>query len=1090
MNYLADLHIHSPFSRATSKTSNLAGLFAWARVKGLHLIGTGDFTHPGWFAQLRQQLAPAEPGLFRLRDERVAPALEGATPEAIEVRFLLSAEISSIYKRHGQVRKVHNIIYVPDFEAAARINSKLAAIGNIEADGRPILGLDSRDLLEIVLEQAPEGFLVPAHIWTPWFSLFGSKSGFDTVEECFGDLAGHIFALETGLSSDPDMNRLVSALDRFALISNSDCHSPAKLGREANLFATDFNFFALRQALAEPAGGGLLGTVEFFPEEGKYHLDGHRKCGVSLEPHETRRLQAVCPSCHRPLTVGVLHRVLALADREKPCHPAGVPQAHSLIPLPEVLGEILGAGPATKTVLAHYGQVINRFGSEFNFYLQTPLEEIERNSPVLAEAVRRIRRSQVIRQAGFDGEFGVIRVFAEGELAGLRGQKALFSGPSSGKKADEPFPRCQLALVPSSAAAAGISADPPAGNAAGGLNPEQQQVAASDASAIMVTAGPGTGKTHTLIERLRRLMAANEAEAARFVAITFTNRAAGEIRERLHRQIGPTAEKAFVGTFHRFCLEWLRRAQPDLLVIDEECREILLRNLFSGLARRERTALAAELIGYFEKLSGSEPMAAPAANIARYLEELTRRQAIDLEAVIPFFLRRLNAEPNFRRQVCAAVRYLFMDEFQDLNSCQYELVLVLAEKADVFAIGDPDQAIYGFRGSNLRFFFEFGRRPGTECLTLTRNYRSAPAILEAAGAVIRHNSLHGGAVLIPQRRERIAIEHFTAATEQAEAEFMVRRIEELLGGISHFSINSGRGGETSNDLAFGDIAVLYRNSSQAAPLAEALSRRGIPFHLVGGRPYFMYPGLRAASYFVRAAAGGNAGEHLALLREIRGIGRITLDRLEKEIPLNCPAFFTQAAPLALASDIRTRLQAVQGAIRRFRERTREAGLAGALRQSMLYLALDPEQPEAKQLLELAGAFGEDLPGFAHHLEQNAAATIYDRRAEAVTLMTLHAAKGLEFPVVFLSGLEEGLLPCDLESRRGDLEEERRLFYVGLTRARRILILTAAASRTLHGRNRRQQLSRFLQEIPPHLLARAADKPRPRRSSRAAQMKLF
>src|SRR3990172_9364682 len=250
MDYIADLHTHSPYSRATSPEGTLKGLAGWARVKGIQVIGTGDFTHPGWFRRLREELAPAEPGLFRLQDEKaIVTPLAGVAPAPTTVRFLLSAEISSIYKRHGAVRKVHNLLYVPDFASAERLNATLAGIGNIESDGRPILGLDSRDLLEIVLTQAPDGFLVPAHIWTPWFSLFGSRSGFDSIEECFGDLTPHIFALETGLSSDPDMNRLISGLDRFALISNSDCHSPAKLGREANLFSTELDFFALKDAI-------------------------------------------------------------------------------------------------------------------------------------------------------------------------------------------------------------------------------------------------------------------------------------------------------------------------------------------------------------------------------------------------------------------------------------------------------------------------------------------------------------------------------------------------------------------------------------------------------------------------------------------------------------------------------------------------------------------------------------------------------------------------------------------------------------------------------------------------------------------------
>jgi uncharacterized protein (TIGR00375 family) len=423
MEYIADLHIHSPYSRATSRESTLMGLAAWARVKGITVIGTGDFTHPGWFRHLQEELEPAEPGLYRLKREAEIPSpLPGVTPAATPLRFLLSAEVSSIYKRHGATRKVHNLLYVPDFAAAARVNARLAAIGNIASDGRPILGLDSRDLLEILLEAAPEGFLVPAHIWTPWFSLFGSRSGFDSIEECFGDLTPHVFALETGLSSDPAMNRLISALDRFALISNSDCHSPAKLGREANLFAAGLDFYSLRDAIRANRRETFRGTIEFFPEEGKYHADGHRACGVCLDPVETRRLGNLCPVCGRPLTVGVEHRVRELADREMPLFPEDAPAVFSLIPLPEVLGELLGVGAGSKAVLAQYARTIARFGSELALLLHVPLEEIRQQSPVLGESVARIRNGRVLRQPGYDGEYGVIRVFAEGELARLAGQ--------------------------------------------------------------------------------------------------------------------------------------------------------------------------------------------------------------------------------------------------------------------------------------------------------------------------------------------------------------------------------------------------------------------------------------------------------------------------------------------------------------------------------------------------------------------------------------------------------------------------------------------------------------------------------------------
>ena len=340
----------------------------------------------------------------------------------------LSGEISCIYKREGKTRKVHHLILMPDFEALERMNRHLARIGNITSDGRPILGLDSRNLLEIVLESSDRAFFIPAHIWTPWFSLFGSKSGFDAVEECFGDLTPHIHALETGLSSDPLMNRRLSAIDPYLLVSNSDAHSPAKLGREANLFDTPLDYTSVVEAMA--TGRGFVGTVEFFPEEGKYHLDGHRKCAVRFEPQETRDCNGLCPKCGKPLTVGVLSRVHELADRKSPIL---TKEFRSLIPLPEILSEILSCGPATCKVLSAYEDLLERLGPELGILMDCPREAIQdAGGPLLAEAIDRMRRNLVIREEGYDGEYGVIRLFREGEKKALAGQGSLF-GASAGK---------------------------------------------------------------------------------------------------------------------------------------------------------------------------------------------------------------------------------------------------------------------------------------------------------------------------------------------------------------------------------------------------------------------------------------------------------------------------------------------------------------------------------------------------------------------------------------------------------------------------------------------------------------------------------
>ncbi len=392
--FRADLHIHSRFSRATSGRLNARHLAAWARVKGLDVLGTGDFTHPKWRAELAEQLVVDEAsGLYRLRDPRGLDAElpdYAGKPLAGRTLFMLQAEISSIYKRGGQVRKVHNLVYVPDMDAADRLSRRLAEVGNIESDGRPILGLDSRNLLEMVLETHPQAFLVPAHIWTPWFALFGSKSGFNSVAECFGDLSSEIFAMETGLSSDPEMNWLWSELDRFALISNSDAHSGDNLGREANLFSGEIGYESILRSLkGQGIGGRFLGTLEFFPEEGKYHLDGHRKCGVVMEPRETRARGGLCPVCGKPVTVGVLHRVVELADRETPIQSPGQQGYLSLIPLPEILSELLGVGPKSRRVAEQHARCVARFGSELNILQDVSEAELSRFWEPLGEGIAR-----------------------------------------------------------------------------------------------------------------------------------------------------------------------------------------------------------------------------------------------------------------------------------------------------------------------------------------------------------------------------------------------------------------------------------------------------------------------------------------------------------------------------------------------------------------------------------------------------------------------------------------------------------------------------------------------------------------------------
>ena len=346
---------------------NLEQLYKWAQIKGITVVGSGDISHPGWLDEIKTKLEPAEEGLFQLKNE-YAQKLQQEIPKSCtgKVRFILSGEISNIYKKDDQVRKNHNVVFFPLIEVAESFQKALEKIGNIRSDGRPILGLDAKNLLEMVLESHDLSFLIPAHIWTPWFSVLCSQSGFDSIEDCFDDLTPHIFALETGLSSDPPMNWRLSILDRFTLVSNSDAHSPSKLGREANLFNCELTYTSMLDAMKSGDSERFLGTIEFFPEEGKYHADGHRKCSQRLTPSETIANKMNCPVCGKKVTVGVLYRVEELADRAEGSKHDNIKPFHSIVPLPEILAEIYDVGPNTKTVSKKSDMLLKRIGSELD----------------------------------------------------------------------------------------------------------------------------------------------------------------------------------------------------------------------------------------------------------------------------------------------------------------------------------------------------------------------------------------------------------------------------------------------------------------------------------------------------------------------------------------------------------------------------------------------------------------------------------------------------------------------------------------------------------------------------------------------------
>lgn len=430
MKLVVDMQIHSKYSRAVSREMVLENLDKWAKIKGINVLGTGDLTHPFWLKEIKEKLEPAEPGLFKLKKEYKIDSI-GRLERGMEPRFMLTGEISCIYSKGGKVRRVHHLYLVPDIAAAEKINAKLSFIGNLKSDGRPILGLDSKKFLEICLEASPDIVVIPAHAWTPWFSIFGSKSGFDTIEECFEDLSKHIYAVETGLSSDPAMNWRLSQLDKVALVSNSDSHSLTRIGREANVFDTDLDYFKIVEAIKSKDPKKFLYTVEFFPEEGKYHYDGHRACKVSFAPKQTKEVKFLCPACKRPLTVGVLARVDELADRPESQKPVNAIPYKNVIPLDQVISDSLGMGLTGNTgwpkrIVAEYEKLISAFGNEFKVLVDSSPQELENKAlPEIAKGIIKVREGKVKIEPGYDGEYGKISIFTAQERENISPQVSL-----------------------------------------------------------------------------------------------------------------------------------------------------------------------------------------------------------------------------------------------------------------------------------------------------------------------------------------------------------------------------------------------------------------------------------------------------------------------------------------------------------------------------------------------------------------------------------------------------------------------------------------------------------------------------------------
>lgn len=1061
--YIADLHIHSRYSRATSRDLTPEQLDLQARRKGIRLLGTGDFTHPAWREELKEKLIPAEDGLYRLREDCVLNPEAGSEEE--RTRFVVSGEISSIYKQDGKVRKVHSLILLPGLEEAEKLSARLEAIGNIHSDGRPILGLSCHDLLEIMLETCLEGMFIPAHIWTPHFSMFGALSGFDRAEECFGELTPYIHAVETGLSSDPPMNWQLSALDRFQLISNSDAHSPAKLGREANRLSGDLSYYGLKQAVE--TGKGLDGTIEFFPEEGKYHFDGHRKCHICLSPAEAEAQGGICPVCQKRLTMGVSHRIAQLADRPEGFVPENAKPFESLVPLLEVIAASTGRSAAGKKVREEYETMLRKLGTEFAILREVPIEDIKRECGYLtAEGIRRLREGKVERLPGFDGEYGAVRLFTPDEIESPEGQMSmsgLFEAETDGGET-ETGDRFEMETGNRTAPdhereqsggelLSSKALDGPADFLAR-LNERQREATELQAPCLAVMAGPGTGKTGTLTARIKYMIEKRRVKPSEITAVTFTNQAAGELRERLKRDLANKRSQSLIqiGTFHSICLKMLEAAGENTALADPLELSILAEEIleeeavtfrpaeFLRQVSRKKTdlALKQELSEKTEE-TGENP--APELTeksgegrgekensfrkaFARYSSAMEAQGWLDFDDLLIRALRLLRENCPAARRFCSHFRYLLVDEFQDISPLQYALIREWnREGRELFVIGDPDQAIYGFRGSDAECFRRMQSDiPETRIITLQENYRSTEQIVKAACGVISRNP-GGERSLLAKAGAGQAVRVVKTGRRRSEGIFTAREINRMIGGIDMLDAQErGSSGERS-PRSFSDVAVLCRTNRQAEEMEEYLRTEGIPYIVTGRGTFLEADTVREAEgFFVLLTETGKGMEETSFQRTVQFLSRrLGGERLLQLLEKYRPAAGKKPADLLKA-----------------------------------WMA-DRELTEDEHLSRLASMalFHKTMEDFLSALfwgKEGDLKRCGKKRytADAVSLMTLHASKGLEFPAVIIPGMRKGVLPLETEQA----EEERRLFYVGMTRAREELILVTSG-----------EPSPFLEELP-------------------------
>ena len=1102
MKIIADLHIHSKYSRATARNLDFENLYYTAQIKGVTLIGTGDFTYPAWISEIESKLEETEPGLFSLKKE-IARDIDKTIPENCRnpVRFILQTEISNIYKKDDRVRKNHNLVYFPDIVSVKKFNARLDAIGNIKSDGRPILGLDAADLLKIMLDVNDKGFFIPAHIWTPWFSMFGSKSGFDSIEECFGPLKSHIFAVETGLSSDPPMNWRIEDLDNVRLISNSDAHSPGYLGRNASVFNTDLSYFHIRQALENNNLEKFQGTLDMYPHQGKYHYDGHRKCNICINPATTAQIDGICPECGRKVTYGVLNRVQELATRQEGYVPENRHGFKSIIPLSDILAEIFEVGPKTKKVAANYTKAIEALGPELGILVNKSTEEIRAaNVPLLAEAVTKMRTGDINIDPGYDGEFGKVKLFSRQEKERLKGEKnLLFNLPAKKVKSKE-----KKLVVKNNIKKKRVKNNQnmvrtiKSKGLLDGLNPEQKKAVESSAMAMVIQAGPGTGKTRTLTARIAYLVSKKNIEPGNILALTFTNKAAKELEQRIDQYVPKTKSRVLAATFHAFCLKLLKEHKGfNAAIADESLRISLIKEAIGKGAKRGIANKIDQLISLckqnllgpddnFENLIKNVESGYFKKKYQAYQALCQEQNVVDFEDLILMAVKMLAGSEGILSSVRKQYHYIFIDEYQDLNFGQYELAKMISQGSNIVVIGDPDQSIYGFRGSDNKYFNRFSDDfLGCEKIILTKNYRSTQTILDASFQMINKSLNKNGKSKIFSDMEgakKLIIKE--TASEQAEAVAIGKMIEKFVGGISFFSMDAGRvDPNTQKEYSFADFAILCRTGKQLITFINVFEKTGIPFQAADKNRQFEMSGIRQLISLCRIMAKSESFLDIQTIFHYFGAGMgkketAQLYQLYKKscnMGLGIIETFVRADIRGFKEVLKAKISMIAVILKGLKEETKNCDNKACIRILCSKTGLndviendDKIKQAFEKLISIARLYN-DLKGFLDNIALNRDVDAMGFNMEKISLMTMHAAKGLEFPVVFVAGCEQGLVPFAKDGKNIDnIDEERRLFYVAMTRAMDILCLTYAKKRSIYGKSSKRQKSFFIEDIEKSL----------------------